>query len=165
MVRGKIEKTAGLLIAAYVLASTLIYAPDWDVVGATANCGILQRLGYSFFHASLLHATINAWCFLSILFLYNVTWWHMSVAYAIAAAAPDFILSTTPTVGLSAVCFAMLGMIAFQVKRKTYYHGCMALYIAIGFIFPLVNGWLHFYSYVAGLLVGFLNMPIPCGRK
>ncbi len=165
MVCGKIEKTAGLLIAAYVLASALIYVPDWNVVGATADCGILQRLGYSFFHASLLHASINAWCFISILFLYNVTWWRMAVAYAIAVAAPDFVLSTMPTVGLSAVCFALLGSIAFQAKRKIYYNGCMALYIALGFMFPLVNGWLHFYSYVAGLFVGFLNMPIPCRRK
>ena len=144
----EIEKTAGLLIAAYVLASALIYVPDWNVVGATAGCGILQRLGYSFFHASLL------------LFLYNVTWWRMAVAYTIAVAAPDYVLSTTPTVGLSAVCFALLGLIAFMVKRKLYYNGCMALYIALGFMFPLVNGWLHFYSYVAGLFVGFLTCPI-----
>lgn len=161
----EIEKTVGLLIAAYVIASALIYVPDWNVVGATADCGILQRLGYSFFHASLLHAAINAWCFISILFIYDVTWWRIAVAYLIAVSAPDVVLSSTPTVGLSAVCFALLGSIAFQVKRKLYYNGCMALYIVLGFLFPLVNGWLHLYSYVAGLLVGSLNMPIPCRRK
>ena len=164
MVCGKIEKTAGLLIAVYALVSALIYVPDWNLVGVTANCGILQRLGYSFFHASIFHALINAWCFISILFIYDITWWRIAVAYLIAVAAPDVVLSSTPTVGLSAVCFALLGSIAFMVKRKLYYNGCMALYIALGFMFPLVNGWLHIYSYVAGLLVGFLNMPIPCRR-
>lgn len=165
MVRGKIEKTTGLLIAVAILLSAMIYVPDWYVVGVFKGCDILQRIGYSVFHASFIHAAVNAWCFVSILFLYDVSWWKMLFAYVIAVAVPDFVLSTTPTVGLSAVCFALLGMVAFQVKRKLYYNGCMALYIALGFLFPLVNGWLHLYSYVAGLLVGFLNMPIPCRKR
>lgn len=165
MVCGKIEKTAGLLIVFYVLTSAMIYVPNWDIVGVSRGCNILQRLGYSFFHASFIHAAINAWCFISILFLYEITWRRMAVAYIIAVAVPEFVLSTIPTVGLSAVCFALFGSIAFQVKRKLYYNGCMALYIALGFLFPLVNGWLHLYSYVAGLFVGFINMPIQCRRK
>lgn len=165
MVCGKIEKTAGLLIVFYVLTSAMIYVPNWDIVGVSRGCNILQRLGYSFFHASFIHAAINAWCFISILFLYEITWRRMAVAYIIAVAVPEFVLSTIPTVGLSAVCFALFGSIAFQVKRKLYYNGCIALYIALGFLFPLVNGWLHLYSYVAGLFVGFINMPIQCRRK
>lgn len=165
MVSGKIEKTTGLLIVAFILLSALVYVPDWNVIGVFKGCNILQRLVYSFFHASFVHAAVNAWCFVSILFIYEVLWWRLITAYMIAVAAPDIVLSITPTVGLSAVCFALLGMIAFQVKRKLYYNGYMALYIAIGFLFPHVNGWLHLYSYVAGLLVGFLNMPIPCNRK
>lgn len=165
MVCGKIEKTTGLLIVAYILLSSMIYVPDWSVVGVSIGCDFLQRIGYSFFHASFLHAAINAWCFVSILFLYKVTWLRIIVAYAIAVSVPDFVLSSTPTVGLSAVCFVLLGSITFQVKRKLYYNVCMALYIAIGFLFPLVNGWLHLYSYVAGLIVGFINMPIPCRKK
>lgn len=162
--RKEIEKTAGLLIVAFILSSALIYVPDWNAVGVSADCDILQRLGYSFFHASFLHAAVNAWCFLSILFIYEVTWWQILAAFLIAVAAPDLVLSSTPTVGLSAVCFALLGSIAFQVRRKLYYNGCMALYIAVGFLLPLVNGWLHLYSYVAGLIVGLLTCPIPCRK-
>ncbi len=165
MVCGKIEKVAGLLIALFVLVSALICVPDWNAVGISRGCGDLQRLGYSFFHASFIHAAVNAWCFISILFLYEITWRRMAVAYIIAVAVPEFVLSSVPTVGLSAVCFALLGSIAFQVKRKLYYNGCIALYIALGFFFPLVNGWLHLYSYVAGLFVGFINMPIPCRKR
>lgn len=165
MVRGKIEKTSGLLIAVFLVMTTLLYAPDWNKVGVSVGCGILQRLTYSLFHASILHAIINAWCILSILFIYDVKVWQLLFAYFIAVAVPDFALSVTPTVGLSAVCFALLGMIVFQVKRKMYYNACMAAYISVGFIFTQVNGWLHLYSYVAGLFVGFLNMPIPCKRK
>ena len=165
MVRRKIEKTAGLLIAASIVMSAFIYIPDWNAVGACPHCSLLQRFGYSFFHASVLHAVVNVWCFISILFLYNISWWRVAVAYLIAVFAPDTVLSTTPTVGLSAVCFALLGSIAFLVKRKLYYNVCMAVYIALGFLFPLVNGWLHLYSYLAGLLVGFIDMPMPCRRK
>lgn len=160
-----IEKSAGLLIVFYILASAMIYVPDWEAVGVSRGCDILQRLGYSFFHTSFIHASVNAWCFLSILFLYEVTWRRMAIAYVIAVAAPEFVLSSVPTVGLSAVCFALLGSIAFQVKRKLYYNGYMAFYIVLGFFFPLVNGWLHLYSYVAGLCVGFLTMPIPCRKR
>lgn len=159
------KKMAGLLIVFFILLLPIIHAPhDWEVVGASHGCGVVQRLVYPFFHSSLLHAALNAWCFVSILFLYDVTWGQMAAAYIIAVTVPDFVLSSVPTVGLSAVCFALLGMIAFQVERRLYYHGSMALYIALGFLFPLVNGWIHLYSYVAGLLVGFLNMPIQCRK-
>lgn len=156
----RIEKTTGLLVVAGILASALIYVPDWDVVGVTDGCDIFQRLCYPFFHSSLLHAIANAWCFVSILFLYNVSWRRMAAAYVIAVTVPDFTLTSIPTVGLSAVCFALFGLIAFQVKRKLYYNGCMALYITLGFIFPLVNGWIHLYCYAAGLFVGFITGPI-----
>jgi len=165
MVCRTIEKTTGLLIAFFILILAMIYVPDWESVGVSYGCGILQRFSYSFFHASFIHAVINIWCFLSILFLYEVTRWQIVIAYIIAVIAPGFALTSVPTVGLSAVCYAMFGLIAFQVKRKLYYNVCMALYIALGFFFPLVNGWLHLYSYVAGLFVGFLNMPIQCRKR
>ena len=124
-----IEKNAALFIAAAVFAASFIYVPDWYVVGISSDCGFLQRLGYSFFHASFVHAALNAWCLISVLFLYEISWRRLAVAYFIAVAAPQFVLSSVPTVGLSAACFALFGLIAFQVKRKFYYNGCMALYI------------------------------------
>lgn len=165
MVRRKIEKTTALLIAGYIIVSSLFFVPDWNMVGLSYGCGIMHRIGYSFFHVSFLHALLNAWCLLSLLFIYDLSFWQIVSAYFIAAAAPDFVISPTPTVGLSGLCFALLGMIAFRVERKIYYNACMALYVAVGFLFPLVNGWLHLYSYVAGLLVGFFNMPIQCKSK
>lgn len=165
MVCKSINKASGLLIAAIIMALSFINTPDWYNVGIAKNCHLLQRLAFSFFHASALHAGINAWCLLSIIFIYDSSWRRLLAAYIIAVVSPDFALSLTPTVGLSAVCFALLGSIAFQVKRKLYYNTSMALYITLGFIFPLINGWLHLYSYVAGLFVGFLTMPIQCRKR
>ncbi len=165
MVCRKNEKTAGLLIVAFVLLFALVHQPDWSSVGISIGCHAVQRFAYPFFHASFIHAMLNVWCFVSILFVHDIAWWRLATAYLIAVATPDFALSTTPTVGLSAVCFALLGSIAFQTRRKLYYNGCMALYIALGFLFPHLNAWLHLYSYVAGLIVGLLDIPIQCSRK
>lgn len=185
MVRRKIEKTAALLIAGLILLLSLVYVPDWGVVGICPGASLLPRLGYSFFHTSILHASLNAWCLLSIVFLHEVSWRRLAAAYLIAVCVPDFILnlpdirhllsdntslltthySLLPTVGLSALCFALLGLIAFNVGRKLYYQFCMAIYILLGFLFPFVNGWIHLYSYLAGLFVGLLVMPMPCRRR
>lgn len=171
MVRGAIEKSTALVLAGLILlfslASVFYGGPECIAIGVFRGASWLSRLGYSFFHASFLHASLNAWCFLSIIFIYEVSWRRLLMAYLIAVCVPDFILSPSfcPTVGLSAVCFALFGLIAFSVRRKLYYHFCMALYIFFGFLFPFVNGWIHLYSYLAGLLVGLLVMPIPCRRR
>lgn len=165
MVRGKFEKITALLIAAYIIVSTYIFTPDWSCVGISTKCDMLQRLSYSFVHASLLHAMLNAWCLISIVFIYKVSFSYLIMAYIIAVIAPDIVLLPNPTVGLSAVCFALLGLIAFRVENKLRYNAYMVLYIAAGFVFPLINGWLHLYSYIAGMFISLLNMPIPCRKK
>lgn len=165
MITQNISKLVTLLISASCLLIAALYKGDWQSVGIFTDADILQRLTYSFFHASLLHALINIWCLLAIVFIYDVSSIKLLVAYLIAVVAPGCVLHNIPTVGLSAVCFALFGSIAFQVRRKLYYNACIIFYIALGFLFPLVNGWLHFYSYVAGLLVGFLSMPIQCRKR
>ncbi len=168
MVLRFITKAAALLIAAIILAIAVGFAvaghPDWHSVGIYTGCGLLQRCSYSFYHASLLHAALNLWCFLSLSFLYDVSPARLAIAFGIAVAAPPLVLVSTPTVGLSAVCFALLGLVAFQVRRKIYWQSCIALYILIGFLFPAANGAIHLYSYVAGLIVGLLNAPLPCRK-
>lgn len=81
-----------------------------------------------------------------------------------AVAVPGFLLSDVPTVGLSCVCYFLLGSLIFEVRRKLYFMSCMALYIAVGFLFPSVNALIHLYGYLAGLVVGLLNAPLSCFR-
>lgn len=164
MVRQKEAKNAALLTAVIILLMSFTYVPDWSLVGVTGGCPLAARFVYSFFHASPLHALVNAWCLLSIVFLYDVSIWRLLTAYIVAMVVPGFLLSDVPTVGLSCVCYFLLGSLIFEVRRKLYFMSCMALYIAVGFLFPSVNGGIHLYGYLAGLLVGLLNAPLSCFR-
>jgi membrane associated rhomboid family serine protease len=146
--------------------------------GICKGSSILARLAYSFFHASIPHALINCWCLLCIVFTYDIPLSSLILAYITAVTFPIDTLSSVfsgfpaeiPTVGLSAVCFSLLGQVAFQVRRKRLFHTWVLSFIALGFIIPpcLVrcgiaaaapNNLLNIYCYVAGLLVGFLNSP------
>lgn len=183
MVRGKKAKTAALVhVAVCIVVSAIVpYALPHGLyaVGICKDCSVLARLAYSFFHVSLMHALVNGWCLLSIVFVYDVTLYSLAIAYITAVTFPIDTLSDimpcalpqgVPTVGLSAVCFSLLGQIAFQVKRKLYYQVWVLSFVAIGFILPPLcsvcgytiaapNNILHLYCYVVGLLVGFLNSP------
>lgn len=160
-----ISKSISLIVAVTVLAGALVYVPDWSVVGVFRGCPLIARFGYSFFHASILHAFVNVWCLLGIAFLYEVSPWRLLSAYMIALFVPDIALSDIPTVGLSCICYALLGSLSFEVKRKLYFQICMVIYIAVGFLFPAVNVAIHLYGYIAGLIVALLNYSLSCLRK
>ena len=120
---------------------------------------------YPFFHASFLHAAVNVWCLLSIVFIHDVSLWRLLAAYVAAVLVPGFLLSDVPTVGLSCVCYFLLGSLLFEVERKMWFLFCMAIYIAVGFLLPSVNALVHLYGYLAGLMVGMLNAPLSCFRR
>lgn len=189
MVRTAQTKTTALvLVSICLIVSVLTSVLDGfpiEKFGICKGSPILARLAYSFFHASIPHALINCWCLLSIVFIYDIPLSSLIIAYITAVTYPaDFIENLTtpishwrgvggealPTVGLSAVCFSLLGQVAFQVRRKRLFHTWVLSFIAIGFILPPLcavcgyaiatpNNLLHIYCYVAGLLVGFLNSP------
>lgn len=121
----------------------------------------LARLSYPFFHASIFHAALNAWCLLSVVFLYDISFPRLLAALIAGAAVPDCCLSSTPTVGLSCLCFFLLASITPRVPRKRYYSASLLFYIAIGFLFPSVNPLIHLYGYFAGLAFGLISTILP----
>lgn len=155
-------KAAALISSAVIVLMSFIYVHDWSLVGISTDSPLAARFVYPFFHAGFLHSVINAWCLISIVFLYDVSLLRLLTAYFVAVLAPRFLLSDMPTVGCSCICYFLLGSLFFQVRRKLWFSACMALYIAVGFLFPAVNGNIHLYGYLAGLLVGLLNAPLSC---
>lgn len=162
MVRRKKEKTLSLAIAIFILCLSLCDF-NYMEVGASQHPTLSARLLYSFFHTNIFHALINIWCFLSVVFVYEPSWRRLLLTYIIAVAVPPLALSTTPTIGLSVVCYALLGATTFEVQRKLYYTMWIATFVALGFLFPYVNATIHLYGYLAGLIVGLLNAPL-CKR-
>lgn len=187
MVRRKETKTTALVLTVVITSLSIICSLNGyavDKVGIGKDTSVIARFAYSFFHASVVHALLNCWCLLSVVFIYNIPLSYIAIAYFIAVTYPAGTLcelvgsggAPVPTVGLSAVCFALLGMAAFQVRRKLYFQVWVLSFIAMGFVLPSLcvlcgldvaspDNILHIYCYVAGLFVGFLDSPVPWKRK
>ncbi len=163
MDKTKTAKAAVLLIAVVTLCISLHDVADWSAVGIYKGCSLVCRMLYPFFHANLLHVTLNVWCLLSVVFIYDVSLWRLFFAYAIAVATPSCFLMDTPTVGLSGVVYVLFGTISFEVRRKLYYQLWMFFYVVIGFFFPNTNTWIHLYCYLAGCVVALFNKPVKVG--
>lgn len=180
MVRGKETKTTALVLTAIcIIVYVAMPLPLLAHVGICEDCSIFARFAYPFFHASFIHMALNCWCLLSVVFVYDTKMSDLVNAYiiavlfpvgTIAAITPDAFSSGIPTVGLSGIDYALLGMVSFQAKRKLYYHAWVLSFVAIcliisrlgsffGYGIATPNNPLHVYCYVAGLLVGFLNSP------
>ena len=131
MLRREKEKTAALVLTAVILIIQSVVVPvafpaGLSSVALSQDCTILARLSYPFFHASFLHAILNCWVLLCIVFYYNIGIGSILLSYLVAITVPcsvyDYAIATTPTVGLSAVVFCLLGMTPWTVRRKLYYH-------------------------------------------
>lgn len=164
MVQEKVAKAFTLIIVAVAIVLSFFRFP-FDSVGIYEDAPLVNRMVYPFFHASVLHAALNCWCLLSIVFIHDISVWRLLLAFVVAASFPADTLSSLypealPTVGLSGVCYALLGSLSFSVVRKVYYQVCILAAIGMGFFFPVVNNWLHVYCYLCGLVIAILNKPI-----
>ena len=159
----KMEKITALVVSTIVVGLSFFKAWDWQTVGIYAGSDIAGRLLYPFFHVNILHASLNSWCLLSIVFIHNIGIWRLVLAYIIAATIPVDTIGyfigemALPTVGLSGIVFVLFGSISFEVLRKQYYQLWMILYLTTGFLFPNTNAILHLWCYMLGFLMALLK--------
>lgn len=164
MVRRKEAQVSTLVYVAVILGLCFIHIPE-STTGIYEDCHFYGRLLYPFFHASFLHALLNAWCLLSIIFIYPVSSWMLLGAYIISASFPVGLFASLydaslPTIGASGICYALIGRLSFVVRRKLLYQSWALFFLCIGFFLPYANAWLHLYCYLCGLILGLLNKPI-----
>ncbi len=163
---GRKQKKAAICIAFLLITISLLPIDNWELISIYEGCGIKNRMLYSFFHVNLLHASLNAWCLLCLVFIYRISLRRLLFSYCIASLAPIELVHlfsdivAAPTVGGSVIIFFLMGSISFEVARKRYYQAWMGFYLFSGFLFPNTNAFLHLYGYLAGLLVALLNKPI-----
>lgn len=165
MDKRKTEKITCLAVAVIVLAMSLLHVADWHTVGIYPHCPFYCRLTYSFFHANILHAVLNCWCLVAVMFIYDITIPRLITAFVIAASYPVGIThAVQPTIGLSAIIYALFGSISFSVEHKLKYQLWMLFYVLLGFAMPQTNALIHLYCYLCGFIVALLNKPIKIKR-
>ena len=144
MEREKKTKAFALILSIILIALSFLSAH----YGVFPHCPVQNRFLYSFFHINFLHSLVNVWCFLQIVFLYDISFRYVLLSYIVAVIYPVNLLSllipiTLPTVGFSAICFCLMGIISWSVKKKVFYHAWVFLFIFIGLLFPVSNFILH----------------------
>lgn len=139
--------------------------PPFDGSGIYVGCSWLARLSYPLFHVGLLHAFCNAWCLISLVFYYDLPWWKTALAFVAAISIPPCLLSATPVVGMSGVCFALMGLTVPTVYHKAMFLGWISVFLILGFLFPNVAAWVHVYCFTVGLLAGLIiHAPWPARK-
>lgn len=149
------SKALTLLICVAIILLAVI-TPANAAVGIAGNSPWWTRFSYPFFHASLIHASLNAWGLYAIVFRYDLLPCHLVIAFCIAAAIPSCLLGITPVLGLSAVFFALAGFASFRVKNTLKWHLYMAALIAAGFAIPSVAALVHLYAYTTAVIVSLI---------
>lgn len=154
------NKSITLFVSLLLLCISFCDIQNWETIGIYANCQFTCRLFYPFFHINTLHALMNIWCLLSIVFTYNISFLRIIIAYLFSISIPSLFLSATPTVGFSGCIYLLFGSISFSVKRKVYFQLWMFFYIIIGFFLPNTNAMIHLYCYTIGFIIAIINKPI-----
>ncbi len=162
MVQETYAKGSALLIATLCIVLCFFDIPA-SSVGIYNGAPLTGVLLYSLFHVNFFHAVLNAWALLCMVFYYKAPLWQLVVAYLIAVSFATTTIPCPLTIGMSGVVFALFGMTSFRVIRFVYWQVSMALTIALGFIIPNMNGYLHLYCYAVGVAVGYLHFLI--GRR
>lgn len=156
MAKKKDAKTLSLIIALAVIILLCIPC-NYESVGIYHGAHPWARFTYHFFHAGVIHAALNLWCFLSVVFFYHISKARMLCAYLAASSIPVFLLADTPTVGISGMVFFLFATISFEVQRKLYYQSWMMAYLILGFLMPGTSAWVHFYCYTCGFTIALIN--------
>ena len=159
MVQGKETKTTALVLTVWsIVQSIFITLPIG--VGLYRHAPLVARLAYPFFHAGAVHALLNSWCLLSIVFMFNISMRKLLTAYIIAISVPGVLLSAIPVVGMSGVCFALMGMLSMAVERRLYWQCYLWSLILFGLIFPNMAVSVHAYCFALGTVISLLTTPI-----
>lgn len=155
--RTKKEITASFLLTIGTIAVYISDASPYTF-GLYEGMDWYARFTYQFLHASVWHLLINLWNLYGIATTYRLRIWHLVMAYLISAS--PFFYREIPTIGLSGMCFSLMGIIWYQVLHAKLYHCWIISFILIGFLFPGTDSRLHLYCYAIGFIIGWLNKPV-----
>lgn len=150
-----------LVNMACVLVYVLHFWLDTSLLGYSVSTPFVCRLSYMFAHNGLLHLFFN-------LFSLNVLWRTIErkgivcgafVSFAAAFASTYFSAYEMPTVGMSGVCFGMLGVLTTNLYRNKDYMVTLFVIAAVQvfyYFFTTCNVLNHAFAFSIALVLEFL---------
>jgi membrane associated rhomboid family serine protease len=151
-------KTIALLLSVLFIAQTAL-GITLPGIGLCRVATLLHRFAYPWLHNGIIHAACNAWCLLSIVFYYGLTLQRLCLAVLIAVTVPPFLLTAAPAIGFSGVLYAVLGLMAFDVRRRIYWQTYIWISILLGLLLPHMAVGIHAYCFAVGTAIAALNHP------
>ena len=153
-----------------IVITVYIIHPDIHVWGFS-NCplpkgtseaeglGGLSHFTYLFLHANIIHLIINAFSLIAtwiVMQCFFRKWYFFLVPFALAVAT-SFIplcIFDKPTVGVSGVIYAMVGMILpyFQFKKSYLFYLTITISLLVSFFLQNSNFWLHLFCLSGGVV-------------
>lgn len=142
----------------YIIFSVIItccFLFHFDGLGYTIG-STWQRLTYSFAHAGLAHLFVNLISFLSLSLPLQRTP-YIPLAFVCAVAATFGTELYLPTVGLSGVCYALLGFHAILSGRVLKIALSAAAYNGLlWLVSDRINIGVHILSFVYALIIAYI---------
>lgn len=143
-----------------IVGLAIITAALWPGEGITLNHHptITQRILWPFCHANIFHAAANIYCLHTLWQYYRFSPWQLLTAYIIAVAytPPEGVTVT----GASGVCFALIGLLFWHVRRRWLYASCAIASAIIPALLPGIAAHTHMVCLICGTIAGTLTAPL-----
>lgn len=130
----------------YITIILLILLFSAEPTAVYKGCDLLNHFTFHFYHANIFHLSANVLC------LWTVRKHHWVISYIIATIFSFLI--TSPTVGLSAILFATVG-INYGIKADYKNAVISALVCTIYGLLPGISLLFHLLSLAGGFIYGY----------
>lgn len=154
----------------FILVFIVIYILFSAELGYTNTSPLYTHITYIFQHASILHLTINSISFIVVFTMLDKLTdrkMFLSVSFMIGIVASFLAMYDIPTVGVSAVIYAMIGLyigvtlfykdIKIADTRKYLLNICI---ITFGLTISMIRTNSNFYVHLYSLVIGFIYATI-----
>ena len=152
-------KAASLIVGGVVTIAAVAGRcgmPDMGI-GIYPDCPIYARILHPLVHTGLIHAAVNVYVWLKVVFFCDIHPRQLLRAWLVACSCPVTLATiggstTDQVVGLSGVIYALLGMLMPQVRDRRAFNIWIAAYLFIGWLVGGVAVGFHLYCYMMGCL-------------
>ncbi len=147
----------------FVITFILVYSFFGLELGYTDKSGILSHFTYMFQHINIIHLLLNSFSFIVVWIALQKHVKHLYILpmflIAFVASFLPYASFATPTVGVSGVVYAMMGILALYLRKKNLAIFLLSVLIAliISYFVPNSNFFIHLYCFLGGVVYGMFD--------